>query len=234
MILSCPIPLCSWCGHHLSPLPQPLHLSLASNTSENTLPTSLPLTPWCLPGCSPPWHFILSQSMVGLFFFSLPSYKTLCSVPGGNIIWDNLYGAILFILTKFANAHISDPEILLTGSYTCEEFRANSKKAMATHSGTLAWKIPWTEESGRLQSMGSHKVRHDWSDLACMHALEKEMATHSSSLTWRIPGMVEPGGLPSMGSPRVGHDWSDLTAGCFHTLIIVNNVTVNTGVHMSF
>ena len=33
---------------------------------------------------------------------------------------------------------------------------------MAPHSSTLAWKIPWTEESGRLQSMGSLRVRHDW------------------------------------------------------------------------
>ena len=36
------------------------------------------------------------------------------------------------------------------------------QKAMAPHSSTLAWKIPWTEEPGRLQSMGSLKVRHDW------------------------------------------------------------------------
>ena len=35
------------------------------------------------------------------------------------------------------------------------------EKAMATHSSTLAWKIPWTEEPGRLQSMGSLRVRHD-------------------------------------------------------------------------
>ena len=33
---------------------------------------------------------------------------------------------------------------------------------MATHSSTLAWKIPWTEEPGRLQPMGSQRVRHDW------------------------------------------------------------------------
>ena len=33
---------------------------------------------------------------------------------------------------------------------------------MAPHSSTLTWKIPWTEESGRLQSMGSRRVRHDW------------------------------------------------------------------------
>ena len=36
------------------------------------------------------------------------------------------------------------------------------EKAMATHSSTLAWKSPWTEEPGRLQSMGSRRVRHDW------------------------------------------------------------------------
>ena len=48
--------------------------------------------------------------------------------------------------------------------------------------------------------------RFSFSDLACMHALEKEMATHSSILAWRIPGTEEPGGLPSMGSHRVGHD----------------------------
>ena len=40
----------------------------------------------------------------------------------------------------------------------------------ATHSSVLAWRIPWTEEPGGLHSMGSQRVRHDWSGLACMHA----------------------------------------------------------------
>ena len=40
-----------------------------------------------------------------------------------------------------------------------------SEKAMAPHSSTLAWKIPWTEEPGRLQSMGSWRVGHDWATL---------------------------------------------------------------------
>ena len=44
---------------------------------------------------------------------------------------------------------------------------------MATHSSVLAWKIPWTEEPGRLQSMGSQRVRHDWSDL-------EHIQTHTS------------------------------------------------------
>ena len=44
----------------------------------------------------------------------------------------------------------------------CEPFKHYSEKAMAPNSTTLAWKIPWTEEPGRLQSMGSRKVGHDW------------------------------------------------------------------------
>ena len=40
------------------------------------------------------------------------------------------------------------------------------EKEMATHSSVLAWRIPWTEKPGRLQSMGSHRVGQDWSDLA--------------------------------------------------------------------
>ena len=61
---------------------------------------------------------------------------------------------------------------------------------MATHSSTLAWKIPWTEEPGRLQSMGSLSWTQpsDFTFTFHFHALEKEMATHSSVLAWRVPG----------------------------------------------
>ena len=84
---------------------------------------------------------------------------------------------------------------------------------MAPHSSTLAWKIPWTEVPGRLQSMGLLRVGHDLSNFTFtfhFHALEKKIATHSSVLAWRIPGTGEPGGLPSMRSHRVGDDRSDL------------------------
>ena len=43
---------------------------------------------------------------------------------------------------------------------------------MATHSSVLAWRIPGTGEPGGLPSMGSHRVRHDWSDLAAAAAAE--------------------------------------------------------------
>ena len=50
---------------------------------------------------------------------------------------------------------------------------------MTTHSGIVAWKIPW---------------------------MEKEVATHSSIVAWKIPRMEETGRLQSMGLQRVGHD----------------------------
>ena len=85
---------------------------------------------------------------------------------------------------------------------------------MAPHSSTFAWKIQWAEEPGRLQSMGSRRVRHDWATSLSLFTFS--MATHSSTLAWRIPGTGEPGGPSSMGSHRVGHDWSDLAAKCGH------------------
>ena len=45
---------------------------------------------------------------------------------------------------------------------------------MATHSSVLAWRIPWTEEPGGLLSMGSHRGRHDWSDLAAAAVIADE------------------------------------------------------------
>ena len=62
---------------------------------------------------------------------------------------------------------------------------------MAPHSSTLAWKMPWMEELGRLQSMGLLRVGHDWATslpLFHFHVLEKETATYSTALAWRIPG----------------------------------------------
>ena len=89
---------------------------------------------------------------------------------------------------------------------------------MAPHSSTLAWKIPWTEEPGGLQSMGSHRVGHDW-------------ATSLSLFTfmhWRRQWQPTPVFLPGesqgrqslvgchLWGRRVGHNWSDLAAAASH------------------
>ena len=63
------------------------------------------------------------------------------------------------------------------------------EKGMATHSNILAWRISWTEESGRLQFTGSQRVRHDWatSNTVCLHVwFLKTSCPISSSSTWEL------------------------------------------------
>ena len=88
----------------------------------------------------------------------------------------------------------------------CNKIKSNHfpEKAMATHSSTLAWKIPWTGEPGYYCTRGPEESDTTKSLHFHFDALEKEMATHSSILAWRIPGTEEPGVLPSMGSHRLG------------------------------
>ena len=85
---------------------------------------------------------------------------------------------------------------------------------MATHSSTLAWKIPWTEEPGRLQSVGSLRVGHDWATSLSLFTF----------LRWRRKRQPTPVFLPGKSQGRgnlvgcrlwglrVWHDWSDLAA----------------------
>ena len=85
---------------------------------------------------------------------------------------------------------------------------------MAPHFITLAWKIPGTEEPGRLQSMGSLESDtterlHFHFSLAC---IGEGNGNPLQCSCLENPRDGEPGGLRSMGSHRVGHDWSDLAA----------------------
>ena len=84
------------------------------------------------------------------------------------------------------------------------------EKEMATHSSILAWRIPWTEEPGGLQSTGLQRVGHNWATSLSLSFFpltssigitsEKAVAPHSSTLAWKIPWTEEPGRLQSMGS----------------------------------
>ena len=56
--------------------------------------------------------------------------------------------------------------LFLLNHAVCNFTHSFNKYLSKTHYSTLAWRIPWTEESGRLHSIGSERVRHDWSDLA--------------------------------------------------------------------
>ena len=78
------------------------------------------------------------------------------------------------------------------------------------HSSTLAWKIPWMEEPGRLQSMGSLRVGHDWAT-----SLSRIGEGNGNPLQYSCLENPRDGGAwwaAVMGSHRVGHNWSDLAA----------------------
>ena len=145
------------------------------------------------------WTWLLLQRL----FFQVRSYSQGVDI---NFSPDMLVGIKEYVILVHLFIQLQQVLVVVHGIFP--------EKAMAPHSSTFAWKIPWTEEPGRLQSVVA-KSRTRLSNFTFpfhFHALEREMATHSSVLAWRIPGMGEPGGLPSMGSHRVGHDWSDLAA----------------------
>ena len=83
------------------------------------------------------------------------------------------------------------------------------EKEMATHSSTLAWKIPWMEEPDGLQSMGSLGVGHDWATslslFTFMHWRRKWQPT-PVFLPGESQGRGSLVGCLCVGSPRVGHD----------------------------
>ena len=99
---------------------------------------------------------------------------------------------------------------------------------MAPHSSTCAWKIPWMEEPGRLQSKGSLRVGHDPVTSYFHFPLSCIGEGNGNPLQWSClenPRDGEAGRLPSMGSHRVGHDWSDLAAAAAGVMLIKGNLT---------
>ena len=112
------------------------------------------------------------------------------------------------------------------------------EKGMTTHSSILAWRMPWTEKPGGLQSMGLQSVRHDWvpntfrwlnsKESTCQvwrslvqeDPLEEEMVTHPSILAWEIPWTIETYGRPSMGLKTVSHDLTTIATTTANQIIL--------------
>ena len=116
--------------------------------------------------CSPSWTLLPPPSAYhpsGSSQCTSPKHPVSCIEPG--------------LATRFIHGINYYPNSFV------ENHPSKAEKAMATHSSTLAWKIPWAEEPGGLQSMGSRRIGHLLSDFIFtfhFHALEKEMATHSN------------------------------------------------------
>ena len=107
-----------------------------------------------------------------------------------------------------------------------QDYNNFSEKAMAPHSSTLAWKIPWTEEPGRLQSMGSRRVKHNWatslSRFTFMHWRRKWQPT-PVFLPGESQGRGSLVGCRLWGRTSVGHqsDWSDLAAAVLCLMFLI-------------
>ena len=114
-------------------------------------------------------------------------------------------GRILYLLS-YQGSPVKNPSLVVKITYLYTNFL---EKAMAPHSSTLAWKIPWMEEPGRLQFMGSLRVGHDWATslslFTFMHWRRKWQATPVF-----LPG--ESQGWGSLVGYRLwGHTESDMT-----------------------
>ena len=170
------------------------------------------LTSW-LCQSFPHRHTALTISFPGQPLFSAHRTDLICPIPTPSLML--CFVQSLTCLPKKSASPLLLPQYLVYIIISiCQIIALPSEKAMAPHSSTLAWKIPWMEEPGRLQSRGSLSQTRlsDFTFTFHFHALEEEMATHSNVLAWKIPGMAGPGGLLSMRSHRVGQDWSNLAA----------------------
>ena len=106
-------------------------------------------TPVFLPGESQVWG-----SLVGCRLWGHTESDTT-----ERLIWSEELDSTFKLLKNFHGVNF---KLISSALGYWGTLAAFSEKAMASHSSTLAWKIPWTEEPGRLQSMGSLRVRHDW------------------------------------------------------------------------
>ena len=95
------------------------------------------------------------------------------------------------------------------------------EKEMATHSSVLAWRIPGTAEPGGLPSMGSHRVGHDWSDLAAPSTGWHLCPPQAGTKSWREPANFgkDTNGKKSLGLP--GHPRGSLPRVCVRLYVCV-------------
>ena len=95
---------------------------------------------------------------------------------------------------------------------------------MAIHFRILAWRIPWTEEPGGLQSIGSQRIRHDWGDLAHVHNIIASWLSHLDSLSlfndfiylfMAVLGLhCYAGAFPNCGEQGLLSSWGAQTSHC--------------------
>jgi len=136
--------------------------------------------------------------MVCLYQLLLHRKLGLCFSFSPSGLEPNVESRTIFVLDAWKVASVTHFVVSVAGMTddSCWEIM---EKAMATHSSTLAWKIPWTEEPGGLQSMGLLGIRHDW-----VTSLSFFTFVH-----WRRKWQPTPVLLPG-----ISHGWGSLVGCC--------------------
>ena len=126
----------------------PKNIDLRGKVME---PTHVPICDWQeLSSLNALWEAVGNHNK-DVFWFHLPVIHSLNGLLGHlHLYTQDLFFFILLLRYSWC-----------TLLYKCQVYNI-VEKAMAPHSSTLAWKIPWTEEPGGLQSMGSWRVGHNW------------------------------------------------------------------------
>ena len=100
---------------------------------------------------------------------------------------------------------------------------SSAEKAMAPHSSTLAWKIPWMEGPGRLQSIGSQRVRHDWTASLSLFTF----------MHWRRQWQPTPGLLPGE-NPRDSRAWWAAVYGVSQSLTWLKRLSSSSSIYLLY
>ena len=151
--------------------------------------------------------------LTGKIMFRQESWDLLGKIPVYNQILENIWPRSLKYTRQIFGTCCVPGLVLSLGGIMLVGYKhrpcSQRRRPMTPHSSTLAWKIPWMEEPGGLQSMGSLRVRHDW-------------ATSLSLFTfihwrrkWQPTPVILPGESPGRGSlvgcRLWGHTESDTT-----------------------
>ena len=159
------------------------HWTLIPTTSPSLHPDSLTQESMCKCLLNPDFSF--RQQLLGFFptktqssfkYLNCRSKSVMLPIWSANCT-ENSYLEVFWATRGSRRPAASQVALVVKNLPAMQEMQIRSlggedplEEGMKTHSSILSWRIPWTEEPGGLQSIGSQRVGHNWSNLACMHA----------------------------------------------------------------
>ena len=146
--------------------------SAAKNMGVQVSALALPFNPFgCIPRSRIMWRFYIQvlRNYHTVFYSGCTIYIPTNSVLGSSIATHICYSCCCYLMVVILMGKDFPVAQMVKNLPAMQETRVRSlgcevplEKGMTIHSSIAAWRIPWTEKPGRLQSVGSQRVRHDW------------------------------------------------------------------------